>query len=117
MAAADDAPRQAAQRPSLPRRLFAHPLFWPVLALALLLLGNGLGAMVLTATLDDFASSMALGIGGGLGFWLVLQLMSDMIERTERCDVPTAFRGAPILLVVAGLMGLAFLGFGGLGAA
>ena len=42
MAAADDAPRQAAQRPSLPRRLFAHPLFWPVLALALLLLGNGL---------------------------------------------------------------------------
>ncbi|MDG9927234.1 MULTISPECIES: Rnf-Nqr domain containing protein [unclassified Pseudomonas] len=84
---------------------------WP------LLLGNGLGAMVLATTLDDFASSMALGIGGGLGFWLVLQLMSDLIERTGRCDVPAAFRGAPILLVVAGLTGLAFLGFGGLGAA
>jgi electron transport complex protein RnfA len=29
--------------------------------------------------------------------------------------VPAAFRGTPIALVTAGLMALAFMGFGGLG--
>jgi electron transport complex protein RnfA len=84
---------------------------WP------LLLGNGLGAMLLARSLDGFGAALALGIGGGLGFWLVLQLMSDLLERIEQCDVPAAFRGTPILLIAAGLMGLAFLGFNGLGAA
>lgn len=84
---------------------------WP------LLLGNGLGAMLLARSLENFSATLALGIGGGLGFWLVLQLMSDLLERIERCDVPAAFRGTPILLIAAGLMSLAFLGFSGLGAA
>src|SRR5690606_1385359 len=84
---------------------------WP------LLLGNGLGAMLLARSLDGFGAALALGIGGGLGFWLVLQLLSDLLERIEQCDVPAAFRGTPILLIAAGLMGLAFLGFNGLGAA
>lgn len=88
----------------------------PLDGLWLLLLGNGLGAMLLARTLDGFGPALALGIGGGLGFWLVLQLMSDLLERIEQCDVPAAFRGTPMLLVAAGLMSLAFLGFNGLGA-
>ncbi|WJN57863.1 Rnf-Nqr domain containing protein [Pseudomonas sp. SO81] len=83
---------------------------WP------LLIGNGLGAMLLARSLDGFTAALALGIGGGLGFWLVLQLMSDLLERIEQCDVPVAFRGTPILLIAAGLMSLAFLGFNGMGA-
>jgi len=35
------APAAEPPRPSLAKRAFAHPLFWPLLALALLLLGNG----------------------------------------------------------------------------
>jgi len=81
------------------------------------LLGNGLGAMLLARSLENFSAALALGIGGGLGFWLVLQLMSDLLERIEQCDVPAAFRGTPILLITAGLMSLAFLGFSGMGAA
>ncbi|WP_043310151.1 Rnf-Nqr domain containing protein [Pseudomonas sp. ML96] len=84
---------------------------WP------LLIGNGMGAMLLARSLDGFTAALALGIGGGLGFWLVLQLMSDLLERIEQCDVPVAFRGTPILLITAGLMSLAFLGFNGMGAA
>ena len=89
----------------------------PLDGLWALLLGNGLGAMLLAHSLENFSTALALGIGGGLGFWLVLQLMSDLLERIEQCDVPAAFRGTPILLITAGLMSLAFLGFSGMGAA
>ena len=40
-----------------------------------------------------------------------------LLERIEQCNVPAALRGAPLLLIAAGLMSLAFLGFNGLGAA
>ena len=37
-----------------------------------------------------------------------------MRERIEIADVPASFRGAPIALVTAGLMALAFMGFSGM---
>lgn len=86
---------------------------WP------LLLGNGagLGVMLASKPLESFPLALAFGLGGGLGFWLVLQLFADLLERIEQCDVPSPFKGTPMLLIGAGLMGLAFLGFNGLGAA
>ena len=36
-------------------------------------------------------------------------------ERLELADVPESFRGAPIGLITAGLMALAFMGFLGFG--
>lgn len=85
---------------------------WP------LLLGNGaaLGAMLLASQpAASFAQALALGFGGGLGFWLALTLFSDLLERIEQADVPAPFKGASIALISAGLMGLAFLGFNGMG--
>jgi electron transport complex protein RnfA len=58
--------------------------------------------------------SVLYGFGAALGFGLVLVLFSAMRERLETADVPVAWRGAPIALVTAGLMSLAFLGFTGL---
>jgi len=87
---------------------------WP------LLLANGavLGAMLLAANpVDRFLSALGLGLGGGLGFWLALQLFTDLLERVDQADVPEPFKGAPIAMISAGLMGLAFLGFNGLGGA
>lgn len=54
------------------------------------------------------------GFGAALGFALVLVLFSAMRERLETADVPAAWRGAPIALVTAGLMSLAFMGFAGM---
>jgi electron transport complex protein RnfA len=84
---------------------------WP------LLLGNGagLGVMLISKPLETFPLALVLGLGGGLGFWLVLQLFADLLERVEQCDVPASFKGTPMLLICAGLTGLAFLGFNGLG--
>jgi electron transport complex protein RnfA len=58
--------------------------------------------------------SLTYGFGAALGFGLVLVLFAGLRERIETSDVPVAFRGAPIALVTAGLMALAFAGFAGM---
>jgi Na+-translocating ferredoxin:NAD+ oxidoreductase subunit A len=60
--------------------------------------------------------SLVFGASAGAGFGLALLLFTALRERLETADVPAAFRGAPIALLTAGLMALAFMGFAGLGA-
>ena len=55
-------------------------------------------------------------VAAGAGFGLALLLFTTLRERLDTADVPGAFRGAPVALVTAGLMALAFMGFAGLGA-
>lgn len=61
-----------------------------------------------------FMPSTLYGFGAGAGFSLVLIFFSAMRERLAVADVPQPFRGAAIAMVTAGLMSLAFMGFGGL---
>lgn len=61
-----------------------------------------------------FVESLLFGLGGALGFTLVLVLFASMRERLEAADVPAPFQGAAIGMVTAGLMSLAFMGFAGL---
>lgn len=53
-------------------------------------------------------------IGASLGFVLALILISSVREKLQIADVPEALQGFPIALITAGLMSIAFLGFGGL---
>jgi electron transport complex protein RnfA len=62
----------------------------------------------------NLAESLVYGFGGSLGFALALVLFASLRERLEAADVPAPFKGAPIALVTAGLLSLAFLGFSGL---
>lgn len=62
----------------------------------------------------DFIESLMYGLGGALGFALVLVLFASMRERLEGAAVPEPFKGAPIAMVTAGLLSLAYMGFSGL---
>ena len=62
----------------------------------------------------NLVESMISALGAGLGFTLVLIIMSGIRERLELCDIPKPFRGIPIALLIAMMLGLAFLGFGGM---
>ncbi len=62
----------------------------------------------------NFVESLFFGMGGALGFTLVLVLFAAIRERLEAADVPLPFRGTSIALITAGLMSLAFMGFAGL---
>ena len=57
---------------------------------------------------------LVYGLGGGLGFSLVIALFAGLRERTASADVPAAFRGTAVSLVTAAFMALAFMGFAGL---
>ncbi len=63
---------------------------------------------------DSFAAALAYGLGGGLGFSLVIALFAGLRERTEASDVPATFRGPAVALVTASFMALAFMGFAGM---
>ncbi len=57
--------------------------------------------------------SALYGFGAALGFGGVLIALAAARERLAMADVPASFRGAPIGLITAGLMALAFMGFTG----
>jgi Na+-translocating ferredoxin:NAD+ oxidoreductase subunit A len=63
----------------------------------------------------DLLESLVYGASAAAGFGLALVLFASLRERIDAGDAPAAFRGAPLALVTAGLMALAFMGFGGLG--
>lgn len=63
---------------------------------------------------NNFTQSLLFGLGGAIGFSLVLILFASMRERLEAADVPAPFKGSAIAMVTAGLMSLAFMGFAGL---
>lgn len=58
--------------------------------------------------------SVVAALGAGLGFTLVLAIMSGIRERLEMSDSPKAMRGLPVAFITAMLLGLAFAGFGGI---
>ena len=94
------------------------PLLYRVLGIFLPLITTNcavLGVALQNTTKNHgFFESTVFGFGAALGFSLVLILFSAMRERLAVADVPGPFRGAAIGMITAGLMSLAFMGFGGL---
>ncbi len=62
----------------------------------------------------SFIESAVYGFGAAIGFSLVLVLFAGLRERVIAADVPLSFQGAPIALITAGIMSIAFMGFTGL---
>jgi electron transport complex protein RnfA len=61
-----------------------------------------------------FVESALYGMGGALGFTLVMVMFASIRERLVVADIPSAFKGNAIGLITAGLMALSFMGFSGL---
>jgi Na+-translocating ferredoxin:NAD+ oxidoreductase subunit A len=61
-----------------------------------------------------FAQGLFFAIGAGLGLTLALVLMASIREQTELSSVPDLARGMGVVLIIAGTLSLAFMGFAGL---
>jgi electron transport complex protein RnfA len=61
-----------------------------------------------------FLEGMAFALGAGAGLTLALVLMASIRERTELSEVPALARGMGLVLIIAGSLSMAFMGFAGL---
>jgi len=96
----------------------SSPLLYQVLGLFLPLITTNcavLGVALLNVQQQNsLLESAFFGFGAAFGFGLVLVLFSAIRERLEMANIPSSFQGIPIALITAGIMALAFMGFGGM---
>lgn len=57
---------------------------------------------------------LVFAVGSGLGLALALVLMASIRETVDLADVPAVARGTALVLMIAGSLSLAFMGFAGL---
>lgn len=63
----------------------------------------------------NFIQSVTAGLGTGLGYTLAIVLLAGVRGRINEEDLPGPVKGAPIVLLSAALMSIAFMGFSGIG--
>ncbi|MDL2318888.1 electron transport complex subunit RsxA [Eubacteriales bacterium OttesenSCG-928-A19] len=74
-----------------------------------------LGAAILNITEGyTLVQAVLAGCFNAVGFLVAIVLMAGVRERLESSNIPKAFKGFPISLIIAGLMSVAFMGFAGL---
>ncbi|MDO4261818.1 MAG: electron transport complex subunit RsxA [Eubacteriales bacterium] len=62
----------------------------------------------------NLLESVLAGFGTAVGYTVAIVLLAGIRGRLEEADVPAPFQGAPIVLLCAALMAIAFMGFSGL---
>jgi electron transport complex protein RnfA len=63
----------------------------------------------------SFLQSLTFAAGAGVGFTLALTIMAGLREELNLADVPNLVKGTALTLMLAGVLSLSFMGFGGLG--
>lgn len=66
------------------------------------------------AQMWDLPQALTLSIFGGVGFTIAIVIMAGIREELDHCDVPEPLKGPGITLIIAGLLAMAFMGFGGI---
>ena len=63
----------------------------------------------------DFLQSLVYALGAGVGFTLAIVIMAGIREELELAELPDIVKGTAIVMVIAGILSLSFMGFAGLG--
>ena len=64
--------------------------------------------------IDSLIEAVVRSFGAGIGFTMAICIMAGIRESLDLADVPGCLKGAPITLITAGLLTLAFMGFAGM---
>ncbi|MBQ9612770.1 MAG: electron transport complex protein RnfA [Lachnospiraceae bacterium] len=62
----------------------------------------------------NFGQSVMAGFGTAVGYTIAIVLLAGIRGRIDERDLPGPVKGAPVVLLCAALMSIAFMGFGGL---
>jgi len=63
---------------------------------------------------DNILEAVIRSFGAGIGFTMAICIMAGIRENLDLADVPECLKGAPITLITAGLLAMAFMGFAGM---
>jgi Na+-transporting NADH:ubiquinone oxidoreductase subunit E len=90
---------------------FSLGIFLPLITVNCAILGTSLFMVN-----KSFSGLQALvyGFGSGLGWMLAIVLMGGIRQRLKTARIPAGLEGPGITLIIAGIMALAFIGFGGM---
>ncbi|MBQ6480278.1 MAG: RnfABCDGE type electron transport complex subunit A [Anaerolineaceae bacterium] len=61
-----------------------------------------------------FVECVVSGFGTAVGYTIAIVLLAGIRSKMNEADIPAPLRGAPIVMIAAALMSIAFMGFGGL---
>lgn len=64
--------------------------------------------------INSLLEAVVLSFGAGIGFTMAICIMAGIRENLGLADVPDCLKGAPITLITAGLLSMAFMGFAGM---
>ena len=62
----------------------------------------------------NFLECVLSGFGTAVGYTIAIVLLASIRVRIREEDLPAPLRGAPVVMISAALMSIAFMGFGGL---
>ncbi len=96
---------------SLPSLYQALGIYLPLITTNCAVLG-----VALTNVQDgyNFIQCVTSGFGTAVGYTIAIVLLAGIRSRINEKDLPKPLRGAPIVMIAAALMSIAFMGFGGL---
>jgi len=86
-------------------------VFLPLITVNCAILG---GALFMVERDYNFAESLVFGTGAGVGWALAIVALAGIREKLKYSDVPEGLQGLGITFIVAGLMSLGFMSFGGI---
>jgi Na+-transporting NADH:ubiquinone oxidoreductase subunit E len=87
-------------------------IFLPLIAVNCAILGAAL--FMQQRHFATLGEATVYSVGSGVGWWLAIIGMAALREHLEYSKVPAPLRGLGITFIIAGLMGIAFMGFMGI---
>ncbi len=94
-----------------PNLYYALGIFLPLITVNCAILGASLFMVIRKY---DFPQTVFYGMGAGVGWTLAIALMAGLREKMGYSDVPRALRGTGIIMLIAGVIAMTFMGFAGM---
>jgi len=86
-------------------------IFLPLITVNCAILG---AALFMIIRKYDFLQSLAYGFAAGVGWALAILLIAGLRKKMGYSIIPKAFQGVSIIMIITGIMAMAFMGFGGM---
>ncbi len=95
----------------IPNLYYALGIFLPLITVNCAILGVSLFMVIRQY---NFLQTVGFSIGSGLGWALAITTMAGIRNRINESALPEGLQGAPITLIITGIMAMAFIGFSGI---